>query len=234
VKIRLTILGCALLAGLCLVPAAAGHVTLNPGEAPAESFARFDVRVPTERDVPTTKVSVQLPEGLFFVSFQPKPGWKRVVKMEKLDKPVDLFGDKVTERVASVTWSGGQIKPGEFDEFGMSARMPETAGKSLTFPAVQTYAGGEVVRWIGPEDSEEPAPRVNVTAAEEEEGAAEEPAAQQQAPAAAEDGDDGGSDTLAIIALVLGAAGLVAGLAAFVRSGGGATRPAGRSPQVPT
>jgi uncharacterized protein YcnI len=230
-KIRL--IGCATLASLALAPAAAGHVTLNPEEGVAEDFARFDVRVPTERDVATTKVSVQLPEGLFFVSFQPKPGWKRTVKMEKLDKPVELFGDEVTERVASVTWSGGRIAPGEFDEFGMTARLPNSPGKELAFPAVQTYEGGEVVRWIGPPDAEEPAPRVKVTSAES--AGAEEPAAQQQ-PAASgggEDDDGGGSDTLAIIALVLGAAGLVAGLAALVR-GGGVTRPAARSPRVPT
>jgi len=120
----------------------------------------------------------------------------------------------VTERVASVTSSGGRIRPGEFDEFGMSAKLPNTPGKSLVFPAVQTYSSGEVVRWIGPPDSEEPAPAVKLTAAEGE-GAASAPAAQQpQAPAE----DDGGSDTLALIALIVGVAGLAAGLAALFLS----------------
>lgn len=211
-KIRLIGLGCAALASLVLAPAAAGHVTLNPEEWAADDFARFDIRVPTERDVDTTRVSVQLPEGVFSVSFQPKPGWKRVVKMEKLLEPVELFGEKVTERVASVTWSGGRIQPGEFDEFGISAKLPNRPGKELAFPAVQTYAGGEVVRWIGPPDAEEPAPRVKLTPAEGEVAA---PAPQQAAPS--EGGDDGGgSDTLAIIALVVGTAGLGAGLTALL------------------
>ncbi|HEY6777023.1 MAG TPA: DUF1775 domain-containing protein, partial [Thermoleophilaceae bacterium] len=96
------------------------------------------------------------------------------------------------------------------------------AGSSLTFKAVQTYSSGEVVRWIGPPDSEEPAPQVKLTAAEGEGGAA--PAAQQQ-PAAGDGGDDGGggSGTLSIIALIVGAAGLAAGIAALLR-GRGRTR----------
>jgi hypothetical protein len=133
--------------------------------------------------------------------------------MEKLAKPVELFGDEVTERVASVTWSGGQIRPGEFDEFGMSAKLPKGAGKELVFPAVQTYANGEVVRWIGPPDAEEPAPRVKLTAAEGEEPAA---ATQPAAPAGGDGDDAGGTDTLTVVALVLGAAGLAAGLAALL------------------
>jgi hypothetical protein len=74
-----------------------------------------------------------------------------------------------------------------------------------------------VVRWIGPPDSEEPAPQVELTAAEEEEAAA--PAAEEPAaPAAGEEEDDGNG--LAIVALVVGAAGLAAGLAALFLRGG--------------
>jgi uncharacterized protein YcnI len=169
--------------------------------------------VPTERpDASTTKVAVKIPEGVFFVSFQPKPGWKREVKMAKLDQPVELLGDQVTERVDTVTWSGGSIRPGEFDEFGMSARMPEEAGKELVFPAIQTYSSGEVVRWIGEPDADQPAPRVKVLPAAEEQEAA--PA---RTPAATPRGEDeSGDQTLAIVALIVGVAGLAAGLAALV------------------
>jgi periplasmic copper chaperone A len=81
---------------------------------------------------------------------------------------------------------------------------------------VQTYSSGEVVRWIGPPDSDEPAPRVQLTAAEGEGGAG--PAARQGASSG--DGDDGGSDALSIIALIVGAAGLAAGVAALLRGRG--------------
>jgi len=208
-KLRIAI--SLLAAALALAPAAAAHVTVNPNEAPADSFFRFAIRVPTERPVPTKEITLQLPEGLFFVSFQPKPGWKRTTKIVKLDEPVELFGEPVTERVASVTWTGGTIGPGEFDEFGMSAKLPNSPGKELVFPALQTYANGEVVRWIGPPDAEQPAPRVTLAAAEEEE-AASQPASQQAPPVTASSDDDGGSANLA---LGLGIAGLLVALAAL-------------------
>jgi uncharacterized protein YcnI len=178
----------AVVAALVVPPAAVGHVTVNPEEATAGSFSRFAIRVPTERSADTTAVRLRLPEGLFFVSFQPKEGWTREVKMEKVDPPVEIFGTRYSERVAEVAFSGGKIGPGEFDEFGMSARIPEVEpGTELVFPAVQTYATGEVVRWIGEPDSETPAPRVTVLAAAEE-GAA----------AASEGGDGSGRATLAL------------------------------------
>ena len=125
--LTLLVIGGALL----LAPAASAHVTVNPNSVAADSFSRFAIRVPNERpSADTTKVVLQLPEGLFFVSFQPKPGWKRTVTMEKLDPPVDVFGEKQTERVATVTWEGGTIAPGEFDEFGMSVKVPARRRRS--------------------------------------------------------------------------------------------------------
>ena len=187
-----------LLAALVFAGAASAHVTVNPDRAPANEFFRFAVRVPAERpNASTTKVTMQLPEGLFLVSFQPKAGWKRTVEVEKLAEPVEIFGEEITERVATVTWSGGKIGPGEFDEFGLSARIPEAEGEELVFPAVQTYSNGEVVRWIGPADAEQPAPRVAVGPPEEEEGeqaaaagTANEPA-QPAAGAGTGEGDEG-------------------------------------------
>src|SRR5688572_642658 len=111
---------------LCTIAAPAlAHVTVQPNEAIVGSFSRFVVRVPNERDnAGTTKVKVELPP-LAFVSFEPKEGWKRTEEMVEFDEPIDVFGEEVTEGVGSVTWSGGRINPGEFDEFGFSARMPD-------------------------------------------------------------------------------------------------------------
>jgi uncharacterized protein len=207
-KTTLTVL--VLAGALVAVPAASAHVTLNPNEVPADSFSRLAVRVPTERpNADTTKVVLQLPQGLFFVSFQPKPGWTRTVTMEKLDPPVDVFGEKQTERIATVTWEGGKIGPGEFDEFGLSAKVPNAAGQTLVFPAVQTYSNGEVVRWIGAPDADEPAPRVTLSAKVAEETAA--PPVETTAAVETEE-DDSDLDGLA---LGFGIAGLVAGLVAL-------------------
>ena len=55
---------------------------------------------------------------------------------------------------------------GAFRDFGLSVQIPGKAGDKLTFKALQTYSDGEVVRWIGPEGSDTPAPIVTVEAAD--------------------------------------------------------------------
>jgi len=199
-----------------LAPAAASaHVTLQPESVPAGSFERLDVRVPNETDdAATTKVEVEFPDGIIFLSTEPVPGWEATVKKEKLDEPIEAFGDEYNEQIGTVTFeaTGDGVLPGQFQDFGLSVGLPEGEGTALEFPAIQTYDNGDVVRWVGPEDSEDPAPIVELTAPEGEHGA--DPAAAAAEPAAeADDGDeDEGSDTLAVIALIVGGLGLLTGL----------------------
>lgn len=173
-------------------PAASAHVTVQPTEAAAGSFARFVVRVPNERDnAATVKVEVQLPEGLE-ARFQPKAGWTRTVSGR------------------TVTWEGGRIEPGEFDEFGFSTRMPDKP-TLLEFPAVQTYSNGEVVRWVGPADAEEPAARVTVSGKVSggDDHHRETTASEKTADDDGEDDDD--DDHTSHLGTVLGAIGIVLG-----------------------
>ena len=177
------------------------HVTLQPKEAAAGEFTRLDVRVPNEEDdAGTTKVQVQMPPGFAFVSTEPVPGWKAEIKKEKLTKPIDAgHGEKITEQVSQVTWTGdgktGIVKPGEFQDFGLSVGVPDKKpGTKLTFKALQTYEGGQVVRWIGPPEADKPAAQVTLTAAEDEHGGPdaaknEETADVAPASAAADSGD---------------------------------------------
>jgi periplasmic copper chaperone A len=208
----------AVAAALLFTSAAAAHVTLNPNEWEAGGFARFAVRVPNERtNADTIEVTVRFPQSIISASFQPKPGWKRSIEMEPLDEPVEEEGEQITEHIASVTWSGGKIAPGEFEEFGVSFRVPETPGEDLVFPAIQTYSNGEVVRWIGPPDSETPAPTVAVLPPEEEEGGGQTGATTttEAEPAAASGTADEDDNGLAIVALIVGIAALAAGLGAL-------------------
>ena len=185
-------------------PAAAeAHVTLQPSEVPAGGFARLDVRVPNERDeAATRRVQLKLPAGVEFASYEPVPGWR--VNVARAGKDV-----------STITWTGARgIPAGAFQDFGLSVRLPDKAGETLTFKAVQAYGNGEVVRWIGPEGSDEPAPTVRLTAAEREGGHAAAGAATPAAASGDED-DGGGSDGLAIVALAVGALGLLAGIGAL-------------------
>ncbi|HEX9350770.1 MAG TPA: YcnI family protein [Gaiellaceae bacterium] len=150
-KLRHTLVA-AVAVGLVVAPAAATHVTVNPDRVLGGSLNRFEILVPNEKEVPTVKVTVQLPNGLEKVTFQPKAGWKRSVRSAQ--------GRTV------VTWSGGQIGAEEFEEFALSAQVPKTPGKELAFPTLQTYANGETVRWIEAPSSEFPAPRVTLEGTE--------------------------------------------------------------------
>lgn len=218
----------ALLLGALAAPAAAaGHVTVQPATAASGGFTRLDVRIPNERDdAGTTKVDLKLPPGILSASYEPVPGWSAKVTREKLAKPIEVEGFDVTEQVSRITWTGagrqGVIAPGQFQDFGLSLAMPKgKPGSKLTFKALQTYQGGEVVRWIGPEDADEPAPTVTLTAAADG-GGHGAPGQQTAGGAGASDApspagtDDDGPDGLAIAALAVGALGLLAGIASLL------------------
>jgi uncharacterized protein YcnI len=222
-------LACALLS-----PAAAqAHVSLHPNEVPVGSFATLDIRVPNEMEnANTIKLAVQFPPGFLDVSTEYMPGWSADVKTAKLAKPVQTEDGEVTEQVKEIVWTGhggeGKIPPGQFLNFPISTEIPGKEGEELTFKVLQYYDNGEVVRWIGPPESEEPAPQIDVTA---EGGVLQDVAGSETAPpnpsetssagtaaATSSSGSDGASKGLGIAALILGALGLLAGGAALVRS----------------
>jgi uncharacterized protein len=209
-KLRTLLIAAATVA-LLVAPAAAAHVTLHPDKVPADSFQRFSFQVPVEKDIPTTKLKVQIPDGVTFVSVEPKPGWTYKTTTTKVDPPLTMEGEKITERTATIEWSGGSIKPGEFDEFVISAHVPDEVGKTLIFPANQTYSDGSVVRWIGALTADEPAPHVTLEAAEPENANASATTTTAASSSSDDDSDSNTSLWIAIIALIVGGAALVLG-----------------------
>jgi uncharacterized protein YcnI len=203
----------ALLAAGALPAAAQAHIQVTPSTVAPGDAAKFTVLVPGERDSETVKVELQMPGGMLPFSYADPAGWKRsLVKA----------GDGSVERVV---WTGRAPSDG-FTEFSFLAGTPDKPGE-LQFKALQTYADGTVVRWIGAPGSDNPAAVVNVDAGAakqnaggEGEGGAPAPAATQTAadPIATEavltrEDDGGSSNTLAII---LGAAGLLLGAVALI------------------
>jgi len=189
---------------------------LQPQEAPAGTFTVLDVRVPNESgDRATTKVVVRFPPGFTYALYQPIAGWSVDVKMAKLAKPITVDGQTITERVGEVTWTArterAEIQPQQFKDFPIGMQLPGQAGDTLTFEALQTYEGGEVVRWTGGPSSGAPAPQVLVT------DGGEGSAAASEGESAAED-SGGDSNGLAVAALIVAILGLLAGGAALVRS----------------
>lgn len=190
---------------------ASAHITVNPSEARQGGFARLSFRVPNERDNSgTVKVEVEIPQSppIPFVSVRPVPGWQYQVEKVTLAEPVESHGRTISTAVSKITWTGGPIKPGEFQEFDVSlGRLPKDVPE-LVFRAVQTYESGEVVRWIelptpgGPEP-EHPAPVLKLVEAKDDGHGAGTLAVQQTPAAASGEGDAQPSAALGIVALVL-------------------------------
>jgi uncharacterized protein YcnI len=229
---RTRTLGAALAAGATLaLPAVAdAHVTVHPNAVPAAGFTVIGVNVPNEEaKATTTRVEVRLPPGFAFVSTEPVAGWTATETTGKLATPIQTDDGAIDTQVETVTWTaakGAGIAPGQFQRFPLSVLIPDQAGRPLAFKALQTYSDGEVVRWIGAPGSDHPAAQVAVTKASS--AVADYPAGAPgtvggkgraaTAPAAAADppglvyGDDSdGDDTLAVVALVVGGLGLLAG-----------------------
>jgi uncharacterized protein YcnI len=215
-----TIAALTAVAALALPAAASAHVTMDPNTSTAGAFTKLDVRVPNEQsNASTVKLQLQFPDGFAFASSEPRADWRVKVTRAKLAAPVQTDDGPITEGVKTITWTGsgsglGRIGPDQFMDFPLSVQIPENAaGKTLQFKAIQTYSNGDVVRWIGAADSEHPAPHVAVTAA----AAGSSGSAAPAAPAApARPADGGGSDTIGVIALIVGGIGLVAAAAALV------------------
>jgi len=148
---------------------AVAHVTVTPESARQGDFTTFAFNVPNEEaTADTTKLVVDVPtqHPIAFLSVRPVPGWTPKVQTTKLDKPVN----GITEAVTRITWSGGKIKPHQFQLFEVSGGPLPKKTNRLSFAATQTYSNGKVVKWDdapkpGGGEPEHPAPTLKLTAA---------------------------------------------------------------------
>lgn len=211
----------AAIAVVGLATAASAHVTVNPGTAEQGGFTKVSFRVPNERDdAGTTKVQVDLPADhpIAFVSVRPVPGWDVKVDKTKLKTPVKSEGGELTKAVSRITWSGGKIEAGQFQEFDVSLGPLPTGVDRVLFKAEQTYSGGEVVKWDqdpgnGPNEPEHPAPVLKLTPKGAAEPAAAGAPSVKASPAAAAESDssDGTARTLGGVGIAVGVVGLAVG-----------------------
>jgi uncharacterized protein YcnI len=99
--------------------------------------------------------------------------------------------------IQKVTWTGGSTPTGEDSLFEFLAEA--SASKTYTFGVQQTYSDGSIVDWNGSESSENPSPTISVKSTL----------------------GGGGTSTLTVIAIVVGAVGVVLGAIALVARGSG-------------
>ena len=108
---------------------------------------------------------------------------------------VQQTGSGESAVITQVTWTGGRTPTGRDSVFEFLAQ-PASA-KTYTFQVQQTSSDGSIANWSGPASSDSPAPTIR----------------------AAKSLGGGGSSTLSIVALVVGALGLLAGGFALVSRG---------------
>jgi uncharacterized protein YcnI len=220
----LLVLGAAGAGVLALAVPAFAHVTITPGSAPQGSTAELTFKVPNEESkAVTVELQVQVPTAhpIAQLLVKPVPGWTATVQTVTLPKPIVTDDGSFATAVSEVTWKGGTIQPGQYQDFSVSADpLPSGVGQ-LVFKAVQTYSNGDVVRWIdlpqaGQPDPEHPAPVLTLTPAGGGADATASARAARPAANAASSGTGSGTDTTA---LALGAAGLAAGLLGLAAGG---------------
>ena len=127
--------------------AALAHVTVWPQQSRVGQAERYTVRVPTERNVSTVSVEVEIPAGANVTGILAPAGFSYDVKRDGA-------------RIVSITWKQ-EIKAGEVGEFVLFARNPTAA--QIVWKAHQRYADGQMDDWIGPAGDRRPAPVVRLS-----------------------------------------------------------------------
>ena len=158
---------------LLIATPAYAHVTLEGRQAKIGTWYKAVFAVPHGcAGSATTKVRVQIPDGVIDVKPMPKPGWNVEVVKGKYAAPYDFHGGKVSEGAKEVVWSGGKLLDDNYDEFVISTYLTATLKPDtvLYFPTVQECEQG-INRWIDiPADAEHthdtksPAPGVKLIA----------------------------------------------------------------------
>jgi uncharacterized protein YcnI len=131
-------------AAIMLAPTIAlAHAVVYPKKSATGAYEKYLLRIPNEKDVPTTRVEIRFPAGLRVVAFEDVPGWQ-----------LQVITDSAKAIIGAV-WTGS-LPAQRFVEFPFEAANPKVAGR-LPWLTYQTYSNGERVEWTGPEHSKTPA-----------------------------------------------------------------------------
>ena len=124
------------------------HVTVLPRQSQAGAEERYTVRVPTEGQVTTTSVELEVPPDVTIVDVQAGPAYTYDTRREG-------------GRIVAITWKQ-EIKPRDVGEFVFVARNPR--GEQITWKARQRFVDGTSADWIGVEGDRRPASVTRLTA----------------------------------------------------------------------
>ncbi|QWG33111.1 YcnI family protein [Bacillus mycoides] len=143
-KLGTTMIVTIIAMGIFSLPVSA-HVTVKPATSDVSSWETYTIKVPVEKNMATTKVTLKIPSGVEFQQYEPVPGWK-------VEEQKDAAG-----KVKTVIWeaTGEGILPGQFQRFTFVAKNPDKE-QQIAWNAYQQYKDGEIVEWTGDEKAEKP------------------------------------------------------------------------------
>lgn len=133
---------------LALPTFAAAHVGVRPRESKPGAEERYTVRVPTEGNVATTSVRLEIPDGVTVLEVEKAAGESFEV-------------DKKGDRIVAITWKRS-IPPKETSEFFFRARNPQT-GSEIAWKAHQHFVDGTHTAWVEPAGGKRPGPVTKLT-----------------------------------------------------------------------
>lgn len=124
---------------------ASAHVEVNPKTSAPDEEETYTMKVPSEKDTPTTKVTLKMPKGVEFDSYQPVPGWNFTAQKDS------------NGNITSISFEtmGEGILPEQFQQFIFAAKNPGQKGK-VAWDVYQYYKDGSIVEWTGDEGSKTP------------------------------------------------------------------------------
>ncbi len=142
----------AVLAVVVLAGPASARVSMHSFEARSGGTdVGLTLRVPNEKDnASTVTVRVALPLGtpLIGVLVRPLAGWAATVTTAKLAKPVKTDDGTITEAASQITWTGGRIGPGQYQDFDFevsSFPWPRSwSSRSCRPTPTATWCGGSI------------------------------------------------------------------------------------------
>lgn len=119
---------CVALAGVV----ALAHVTIAPGESKLGASERYTVRVPTEGQVATVGVDLEVPEGVTVSNVLASGGWTSEVK-------------RTGNRIVAITWKVN-IPAAHYAELVFNARNPKE-GTTIAWKVKQRFEDGTARDW---------------------------------------------------------------------------------------
>lgn len=127
-------LGVIAAVAMAMLPVALGaHVSIWPRESAPGATEKYVLRIPSEGKVATTKVDLEVPEGVVVETIGAPAGFR-------------YTATRRDERIVAISWDVN-VAPGEFIEVAFVARNPRGTQSQIVWTLRQHFSDGTMSDW---------------------------------------------------------------------------------------